>query len=84
MLATFRGFPWRKVPAYLLAQLLGGIAGAALTYANYFHAISLAEGGPNVRTVPGTASIFGTYAVGYLSNASAFFDEVSVWLRTSS
>lgn len=60
----FRGFPWRKVPAYMLAQLLGGIVGAAIVYANYFHAINLFEGGSGVRTVPGTASLFGTYAVG--------------------
>lgn len=71
------------MPVYVLAQLLGGIAGAALTYANYFTAISIAEGGPHIRTVPGTASIFGTYAVDYLSNVSAFFDEVNNSLFTS-
>ncbi|THH06778.1 hypothetical protein EW145_g3854 [Phellinidium pouzarii] len=74
-LATFRDFPWWKVPMFIFAQLLGGIAGAAITYANYFHAIDLFEGGSNVRTVPGTASLFGAYAVSYLSNASAFWDE---------
>ncbi|KAL5519817.1 hypothetical protein ACEPAG_1477 [Sanghuangporus baumii] len=74
-LATFRGFPWRKVPIFILSQLLGAIVGAALTYANYVDAINLAEGGPGIRTVPGTAGLFGTYAVGYLSNVSAFFEE---------
>lgn len=62
-LATFRGFPWRKVPVYILSQLLGGIVGAAIVYANYHSAIDLFEGGHGVRTVPGTASLFGTYAV---------------------
>ena len=62
-LATFRGFPWKKVPIYILSQLLGAIVGAALTYANYVDAINLAEGGSGVRTVPGTAGLFGTYAV---------------------
>ena len=64
-MATFRprAFPWRKVPAYVFAQLLGGICGAGIVYANYIHAIDLVEGGRHVRTVPGTASLFGTYAV---------------------
>lgn len=75
-LATFRSFPWRLVPFYILAQLLGAIVGAAITYAVYVHAIDLAEGGSGVRTVPGTAKLFGTYAVSYLGNAGAFFDEV--------
>jgi glycerol uptake facilitator-like aquaporin len=38
-LATYRGFPWRKVPGYILAQVLGGLTGAALVYANYYQAI---------------------------------------------
>ena len=63
MLAIFRGFPWKKVPIYIISQLLGAIVGAAVTYANYFHAIDLYEGGSGIRTVPGTASLFGTYAV---------------------
>ncbi|THH05163.1 hypothetical protein EW145_g5003 [Phellinidium pouzarii] len=74
-LATFRGFPWKKVPIFIIAQLFGGIVGAAITYANYFHAISLFEGGPSIRTVPGTASLFGAYAAPYLSDVSAFWDE---------
>jgi aquaglyceroporin related protein, other eukaryote len=48
--------------AYILAQLLGGITGAALVYANYFHAIDLFEGGQGVRTLK-TAGLFSTYAV---------------------
>ena len=61
--ATFRGFPWRKVPAYIFAQLLGGVCGAGVAYANYIHAIDLFEGGRHIRTVPGTAGLFSTYAV---------------------
>ncbi|PPR03511.1 hypothetical protein CVT24_006999 [Panaeolus cyanescens] len=72
--ATFRGFPWRKVPIYIFAQLMGGIVGAAIVYANYFHAINIFEGGRDVRTLA-TASLFSTYAADYLTNVSAFFDE---------
>lgn len=67
--ATLRDFPWRKVPAYVFAQLMGGICGAGIIYANYIHAIDAVEGGRGVRTVPGTASLFGTYAVGLLAAA---------------
>jgi glycerol uptake facilitator protein len=34
-LAAGRHFPWRQVPAYVIAQLLGGITGAALLAAAY-------------------------------------------------
>ena len=62
-MATFRDFPWRMVPLYILAQVLGGLCGAGIVYANYIHAIDLVEGGRHIRTVPGTAGMFGTYAV---------------------
>ncbi|KIJ47800.1 hypothetical protein M422DRAFT_28598 [Sphaerobolus stellatus SS14] len=73
--AVFRRFPWRKVPIYMFAQLMGALVGAAIVYANYFHAIDIFEGGRGIRTVPGTASLFSTYAASYLTNVSAFFDE---------
>jgi len=73
-LATFRGFPWRKVPMYILAQVLGAFTGALLTYATYFHALDAFEG-KGIRTVPGTASLFSTYAATYETSVSCFFDE---------
>ncbi|KAF5384163.1 hypothetical protein D9615_003364 [Tricholomella constricta] len=73
-LATWRGFPWKKVPGYLFAQLMGGLVGAALVYANYFHAIDIFEGGRGVRTLK-TAGLFSTYALDYMTNVSAFFSE---------
>ena len=51
------------MPAYIFAQLMGGVCGAGIIYANYVHAIDAVEGGRSIRTVPGTASLFGTYAV---------------------
>ncbi|KAJ7054417.1 putative aquaporin 4 [Mycena amicta] len=74
-MATWRGFPWKKVPGFILAQTLGGFIGAALIYANYFHAIDIFEGGPGVRTMK-TAGVFGAYAIDYLTDVSAFFSEV--------
>ncbi|PPQ85164.1 hypothetical protein CVT25_004171 [Psilocybe cyanescens] len=73
MFAVFRGFPWKKVPIFIFAQVMGGLCGAAIVYGNYFHAIDLVEG-RGVRTLA-TASLFSTYAAGYMTNVSAFFDE---------
>ena len=42
--------------------MLGGLAGGALVYANYYLAIDAFEGGPGVRTLA-TAGAFATYAV---------------------
>ena len=61
-LAVFRGFPWKKVPVFIFAQVMGALCGAAIVYANYFHAIDLFEGGRGNRTLS-TASLFATYAV---------------------
>ena len=74
--AIFRGFSWKKVPSYILAQTLGACTGAGLVYANYHRAIDLYEGGPGIRTVPGTASLFTTFAMDHLSNVQCFFSEV--------
>src|SRR3989449_4966140 len=37
--AVFRGFPWGKVLPYMLAQVGGAFAGAALVYVNYLPAL---------------------------------------------
>ncbi|KAI0712513.1 aquaporin [Earliella scabrosa] len=73
--AAFRDFPWRKVPTYIFAQVMGGLCGAGIIYANYIHAIDLVEGGRHIRTVPGTAGLFSTYALPYMTSVSCFFDE---------
>jgi len=61
-MAVWRGFPWRKVPFYILAQLLGGIVGAGIVYGNYLYAIDIYEGGRHIRTLK-TAGFFGTVPV---------------------
>ncbi|KAG6891530.1 hypothetical protein C0992_005065 [Termitomyces sp. T32_za158] len=73
-LAVYRGFPWKKVPVYIISQLLGGIMGAAFVYWNYFHAIDIFEGGKGVRTLK-TAGFFGTFAMDYMTSVSCFFSE---------
>ena len=60
--AIFRGFPWRKVPGYVLGQLIGAWIGAIIVFGNYFHAIDIAEGTKGERSQK-TGSLFATYAV---------------------
>ncbi|TCD66287.1 hypothetical protein EIP91_001578 [Steccherinum ochraceum] len=70
--ALLRDFPWKKVPTYILAQVLGGICGAGIVYANYHQAIDIFESGQ--RTLS-TAGFFGTFAAPHMSAAGAFFEE---------
>ncbi|CAE6438935.1 unnamed protein product [Rhizoctonia solani] len=73
--AIFRGFSWKKVPGYMLAQVLGACVGAGLIYANYYIAINVYEGGVGIKTVPGTASLFATFPADYMPNALCFYNE---------
>lgn len=77
---VYRRFPWRKLPVYALAQLIGAMLGAVVVYANYVSAIDLLEGGAGLRTVSpdsatSTAGIFATYPVPFLSTGGQFFSE---------
>lgn len=76
-LAVHRGFPWPKVLPYVLAQLAGAFAGAAVAFLTYREAFDRFDGG--VRQVVGsqaTAGIFATYPQAYLSLAGGFVDQV--------
>lgn len=76
---VFRGHPWRKFPVYMLAQILGAMAGAAIVYGNYKSAIDMFEGGAGIRTVTGdtaTAGVFCTYPAPFMTRTGMFFSEV--------
>jgi MIP family channel proteins len=67
-LAVRRGFPWRKIPAYWLAQLCGAFAASAVVYVTYREALDHFDGG--LRQVVGekaTAGIWATYPQEFLS-----------------
>jgi glycerol uptake facilitator protein len=55
-LAVFRAFPWVKVLPYVLAQVAGAFAGAALVYANYLPAFRAFD--PELTK---TAGVFTTF-----------------------
>ena len=54
--APSAAFPWNKVPGYIIAQILGAFAGAALVYWNYHDAISGQRRWPNNLTRDGAGT----------------------------
>jgi len=79
--ALRRGFAWSKVPGYVVAQVLGAFAGAALVYANYRYAIASFETANQIeRGSPGGVATFGIFATTpapyYSSWFGPFLDQV--------
>src|SRR5438270_6907449 len=77
-LAVRRGFPWRKLPAYVAAQIAGAFAASAAAYFIYREALTAFDGG--VRQVGGahaTAGIWSTYPQPFLSTFGGFVDQVA-------
>jgi len=70
-LAAFRGFSWNKVAPYCLAQMVGGFAGAALTYLNYRPAFLKAD--PDLAR---TAGVFTTFPAFPAMPMAGFLDQV--------
>ncbi|GAA5888183.1 hypothetical protein JCM6882_000312 [Rhodosporidiobolus microsporus] len=48
VLALFRGFPWKLVPRYIIAQIAGAFCGALIIYGNYRRAIIEYDGEKNI------------------------------------
>lgn len=76
--AVHRGFPWRKVPAYVAGQVAGAFTAAAVVYATYREALAAFDGGLRQVAGPqGTAGIFATYPQPFLSVfPGGFVDQV--------
>jgi aquaglyceroporin related protein len=60
-LAAFGKFPWRKVPLYLLAQIVGAFLGGVIAQANYYELANAYEGGYGIRTLGSPTSSFGVF-----------------------
>lgn len=79
--ALRRGFPWRKVPTYVAAQVFGAFVAAALVYFNYRYAIGSFEHVEHIKRGTsdsvGTYSIFATFPASYFTSwFGPFMDQV--------
>ncbi|XP_041098922.1 aquaporin-10-like [Polyodon spathula] len=70
-------FEWKRLPFYILFQIMGAFAASGTVFLQYYDAIMHYSGGNLTFTGPlETASIFATYPSEYLSLSSAFVDQV--------
>ncbi|KAJ1673270.1 aquaporin-like protein [Spiromyces aspiralis] len=75
--AIFGKFPIRKVPGYILAQILGAIVGAACVFGLYHAQFQMFDGGHRqVTGDQGTGGIFFTLPNEYNSRAQSAFSEI--------
>jgi len=70
-LAAFRGFPWRKVLPYSIAQTAGAFVAAALVYRNYLPAFRQVD-----PTLERTAGVFTTFPAFPALPGAGFLDQV--------
>lgn len=73
MLSVFRGFPARRVPVYIIAQLLGAFTGSILAFAIYHDDIIHLDGGLIANS---TGVVLYTQPKDWVSNSTAFFTEM--------
>jgi len=70
-LAIFRGFPWKKVLPYSIAQVAGAFVAAALVYRNYLPAFHQVD-----QRLERTAGIFTTFPAFPSLPQAGFLDQV--------
>ncbi|CAL3970799.1 unnamed protein product [Diplocarpon coronariae] len=74
MLWIYRGFPLRKVPVYMLAQILGAFIAALISFGLFQNGIAV-HGGPDLAKTNTTSSFITFPRYGYIDKSTAFFTE---------
>jgi len=75
--AVFQGFPWRKVPIYMLAQLLGSFFGAGAVFTVYYSAFDdYTKAFTGGKWTEATAGVFGTFPKQFVNDGAGFWDQV--------
>ncbi|KAJ1977558.1 glycerol channel [Dimargaris xerosporica] len=75
-LAIWRRFPWRKVPGYILCQLLGAFIAAACLHLLFLQSLNaFADFQRDVTGPHATASLFVTFPTAAINKATAFLSE---------
>jgi glycerol uptake facilitator protein len=74
-LATFQGFPWRKVVPYVVAQTAGAFVAALIVRFNYANYIDMIDPGHTYKTQIIFSTLPGNGAAG-ISLTTAFFDQI--------
>jgi glycerol uptake facilitator protein len=79
-LAVRRNFPWAKVVPYIVAQLVGAFAGAALVYLVYHNAISSYEAAHSITrgALGGSADSTATFSI-FATFPAPYFHSSMVW-----
>ncbi|XP_039268296.1 aquaporin-3-like [Styela clava] len=68
---------WKKLPLYVLWQVIGAFLSAPVVYGIYYDALEAFDGGERQVFGPNaTASIFATYPKEYLSLVNGVFDQI--------
>jgi MIP family channel proteins len=77
-LAVHRGFPWKKVLPYSIAQIAGAFVASAVVFITYHEALNaFDEGVRHVLGPQGTAGIWATYPQPFLTTfPGGFIDQV--------
>lgn len=75
--AVVKRLPYRKVPVYIAAQMLGAFVASACVYGVYYDALNAFDGGVRQVLGPkGTAGIWATYPQSFLSIGNGFADQL--------
>ena len=76
-LAARRGFPWKHVVPYSIAQTLGAFVASLVVFITYRQAFDAFDGGTRIVTgAKATAGIFATYPQPFLSTIGGLTDQI--------